>query len=243
MSTYSKLRTQAISAAKKQDWNAAASLNEQILLSFPDDVSSHNRLGLAYLQLGEQSKAVESFEKVLELDRANAIAKKQLERIKSKKTSTLPSFNSEHFIEEPGRTKIVELHRLAGKPVLEQLSVGSTCTLVAKKRYISVESEHNTYIGALPEDISFRLNKLIATGNTYTCMIKSISSNLCSVYLKETFRSVENANTHSFPPGKLSNAALLDIDDRFLMEDEITLDDSEDEDTDKHFESESQMQL
>lgn len=245
MSTYSKLRTQAILAAKKTDWHAAVAINEQILTSYPDDVGSYNRLGLAQLQLGDRSAAKTSFSKALEIDRSNAIAKKQLERISSKKTTTLPSFSTEHFIEEPGRTKIVELHRLAGKQVLEELSVGSHCKLVAKKRYISVETLQGTYIGALPEDISFRLIKLIESGNVYACMIQKITSNQCSVYLKETHRSPANLDTHSFPPGKINSNSVLDIDDRFLMEDEMAVEDSDDEeDVDKPFDSsDAQVQL
>lgn len=237
MSTYSKLRTQAISAAKHNQWDTAVGLNEQLLASFPDDIGSYNRLGLAYLHLGEKDKASANFNRVLELDRSNSIAKKQLERIKSKKTNALPTFNTEHFIEEPGKTKIVELHRLAGKPVLEDQSVGSKCNLVAKKRYISVETLDGTYIGALPEDISFRLIKLIESGNTYSCLIQSLNSKSCSVYLKELVRSEQNQDIHSFPPGKLNANSLMDLDDRFLIEDEIPVSAADDDDSESNFET------
>ncbi|MEX0896421.1 MAG: hypothetical protein WDZ94_05845 [Patescibacteria group bacterium] len=228
MSVYSKLRNQAIAAAKHNQWDSAVSLNEQILASFPDDTGSFNRLGLAYLQLEQKDKAIARFTRVLELDRSNSIAKKQLDRIKSKKATALPTFNADHFIEEPGKTKIVELHRLAGKPVLEKLSVGKKCVLTVKKRYISVETEDGTYIGALPEDVSFRLIKLIQSGNTYCCLIQRLSSKQCAVFLKEQHKSDENRDTHSFPPGKLNNN-IMDLDDRFLIEDDIPVDISRDD--------------
>lgn len=220
MITLSKLRTQAIAAAKNNNWTAAIDANESILNETPSDISALNRLGLAYMQLGETKKAKDSFKKALEIDKTNNIAKKQLDRIASKQNSPIPSFNREHFIEEPGKTKIVELRRLAGKQVLDQLSVGKTCKLVPKKRFISVENEDGTYIGSLPEDISFRITKLIESGNTYSCRVHTTTNNQCAVYLKELTRSKRNEDIHSFPSMKTTGGQMADMDDRFLLEDD-----------------------
>lgn len=220
MITLSKLRVQAIAAAKNGNWSEAIEANEQILQETPDDVNTLNRLGLAYLQVGESKKAKDTFKKTLEIDKANSIAKKQLDRINSKQTAVAPAFTREYFIEEPGRTKIVELHRLAGKQVLDQLSSGESCNLVLKKRFISVETDSKVYIGALPEDLSFRLSKLIESGNTYSCRVHSTSNNQCSVFLKEATRSKRNQDIHSFPINKTSMNNISDMDDRFLLEDE-----------------------
>lgn len=220
MITLSKLRAQAISAAKNSDWTTAIDTNKQILLDTHNDINALNRLGLAYMQIGEISDAKEAFKKTLELDKTNNIAKKQLERISSKQTAVAPSFTRDYFIEEPGRTKIVELHRLAGKQVMDRLASGQNCNLVLKKRFISIETDDGTYIGALPEDLSFRLSKLVSTGNTYTCRVHSTSNNICSVYLKEQTRSKRNEDIHSFPLNKLAINHLSEMDDRFLLEDE-----------------------
>lgn len=220
MITLSKLRVQAIAAAKNSSWSEAIETNEQILQETPDDVNTLNRLGLAYLQVGDTKKAKECFKKTLVIDKTNNIAKKQLDRINSKQTAVMPAFTREYFIEEPGRTKIVELHRLAGKQVLDQLSSGENCNLVLKKRFISVETDRKTYVGALPEDLSFRLSKLISSGNTYSCRIHSTSNNQCSVFLKEATRSKRNQDLHSFPINKNSMNNISEMDDRFLLEDE-----------------------
>lgn len=220
MITLSKLRIQAIAAAKNSDWQAAIDSNQEILAEDPNDVNALNRLGLAYLQLGKAKDAKEVFKKTIELDKTNNIAKKQLDRISSKQSAVMPAFTREYFIEEPGKTKIVELHRLAGKQVVDKLSSGESCNLVLKKRFISVETENGTYIGALPEDLSFRLSKLISSGNTYSCRVHSTNNKQCSVFLKELTKSKRNQDIHSFPINKSSMNSTSDVDDRFLLEDD-----------------------
>lgn len=221
MNKLNHLQQRSIIAAKNQDWATAIESNQEILTIEPTNVGALNRLGVAQLQLGQKDKAKTQFERVLELDKSNTIAKKQLEVLKSKKTPTL-TFAREHFIEEPGTTKVVELHRLASKNVLEDLSLGDICSLKSKNRYISVETDQG-YIGALPEDLSFRLTKLMENGNTYECFIHSINGTTCSVYLKETHRSKKNENINSFPLAKNAAGTLTDLDDRFLLEEDVPI--------------------
>ncbi len=219
MTILSKLSAQAIAAAKSSNWEDAITINTQILDQDPKNINALNRMGIAYLQMNKKNKARDCFKQTLDIDKTNNIAKKQLARIKAKQNLVVPTFHREHFIEEPGKTKIVDLHRLAGKSVLSQVAVGQTCQLNLKKRYISVENEQGIYIGALPEDISFRLSKLIKTGNEYSCRLHSCNYNQCSVYLKEVRKSKRNAEIHSFPPNKAAGS-INDIDDRFLLEDD-----------------------
>lgn len=220
MNTSSPAKQQAIAAAKNGDWDRAVQVNAQILESNPQDTQALNRLGVAYLQLGKKTDAKKAFSKVLEIDKTNLIAKKHLKSIKSKQAPAKLSFTKQHFIEEPGRTKIVELHRLSGKQVLDTLSVGDECELTLKKRYISVEC-NGQYVGSIPEDVSFRLSKLIKTGNTYLCCIHSFNNATCTVYLKEMKRSRRNKDIHSFPSLKNAQSSVQDIDDRLLLEDDI----------------------
>lgn len=215
------LRHQAVRAAKDGQWSQAVSLNTSILKENPKDTHALNRLGVAHLQLKQKEEAVQAFSEVLAIDKNNQIAKRHLDRIRSNNEGTAFLFSSQSFIEEPGKTKVVELHRLAGKQVLSQFSVGQPCALNLKKRYISVEVG-KTYLGALPEDLSFRLSKLIESGNEYSCSIRSCSANSCLVYLRETLRSPANKDTHSFPPSKSSINPINDIDDTFALEDATT---------------------
>lgn len=236
MNTQAALRQRAIKNAKNGQWDAAIENNQSLIDMDEKDTGAYNRLGVAYLQLGKVRLATRQFKAALEIDKNNKIAQKQLARIKNKQTVS-PAFVSQHFIEEPGRTKTVELTRLAGKKVLDSLSVGKSCELLIKNRFISVQVDDN-YIGALPEDLSFRLAKLMKTGNKYSCAIRSCCSKSCEVYIREEERSKQNAHTHSFPPSKIALNSLSDsdeIDEEFKLEENIPVEIVEtDNDTEKN---------
>ena len=194
------LRLEAVVAAKKGLWTQAVELNQALLDQDPNDVEALNRLGVALMQVNKPTDAKRAFKLALKIDPKNNIAKKNLAKLKLNH-SLAPRINSSQiFVEEPGKTKLVKLHRLADKAVLEKLSIGDEAHLKVKKRYVSVEVD-GRYVGALPEDISFRLTKLMRTGNKYACYIKHAEANRCLVYLKETKRSKRNAHVHSFPTG------------------------------------------
>ena len=221
MSTSSLLRNQAIQAVKDTNWQQAVLINQDILAKFPKDLEAMNRLGLAYLKLGKIKEAKKIFKQVLIIDRSNIIANKHLVRIKNKEETTDIVFNDQaDFIEEPGKSKIISLHRLTSREQLTKLKVGQACFLQAKKRYISVIDDNNhKHIGALPEDISFRLSKLISRGNQYACVIYKVDDKQCCVQIKETSRSKKNAQIQSFPNRNLNlqfnlgdEVALLDED-------------------------------
>lgn len=224
MNKLNLLQLKAIKAAKDLNWNAAIEINQQIIDNNNIDLGAWNRLGVAFMQSKKPAKAKKAFEEVLKLDGSNSIAKKHLKAIQQKKVSNQPLFSREQFIEEPGTTKIVELHRLASKSELEKLAVSQECELKPKGRYISINADKVGYIGALPEDLSFRLAKLMKRGNEYQCFVYSATAKTCKVYIKETVRSKHNENVNSFPLNKnmmSSISTLNDIDERFLLEENI----------------------
>lgn len=218
MNKKTMLQLQAIDAAKKQNWEAAQLYNSQILEIADGDIGAWNRLGLARIQLGKKTDALKAFHNALAIDKSNPIAQKHLATLKKNQNIQVPSFSADQFIEEPGKTKTVELHRLASKDLLMTLNIGIECSLVPKNRYISVEFQ-SKYIGALPEDLSFRLTKLIKTGNKYSCRIRSVSACNCVVFLKEIFRAKKNQDTNSFQLVKSQITTINDIDDTFLKDD------------------------
>lgn len=221
-SLIAQLEEQAIQAAKTQDWNAAINVNRQLIEENAEDIQAFIRLGVAQVQLSQIAEAKQSFTQALALDKSNQLAKKHLLKLENNQTITLSTLpDDEQFIEEPGKTKTVELHRLAGREQLEKLSVGQTCELRSKNRFISVEA-NKTYIGSLPEDLSSRLSKLIHGGNVYACYIRSISPTncTCTVFIKEVSRSAEQEFVNSFPVMKNSSSALNEMyaDDNYAFE-------------------------
>lgn len=222
MNTAASIRRQAIQAAKAGDWQAAVDKNQQILNQYPEDTNALNRLGVAYIQLKDFTKAKKAFKNSLTVDKANTIARKHLDRLSKNQEVAAPSFIKQHFIEEPGKTKTVALHRLANKQVLEDVGVGCVCALKLKNRYISV-TVNETYVGALPEDISFRLTKLMENGNEYECFVKSCDGKNCSVYLKEVKQSPQNAGIQSFPGNKANLMQSSDFTDVPILEEDIPM--------------------
>ncbi|MBW7955890.1 tetratricopeptide repeat protein [Patescibacteria group bacterium] len=217
-----QLEEQAIQAAKTQNWETAVTVNQQLIEENEEDIQAYIRLGVAQVQLGKVKEAKRSFTQALELDKSNQLAKKHLQKLENNQTITLSTLPAdEQFIEEPGKTKTVELHRLAGREQLEHLSVGQVCELKTKNRFISVEV-NKVYIGSLPEDLSSRLTKLMKGGNVYVCYIRSISPTncTCTVFIKEVSRSAEQEFVNSFPVSKSSLTAINEMysDDNYTFE-------------------------
>lgn len=223
MNTAATIRRQAIQAAKSGDWQGAIDHNQQLLTQYPEDTNALNRLGIAYVQVKQLAKAKKAFKTSLELDKANNLARKHLEKLQNNQDVGAPAFIKQQFIEEPGKTKTVELHRLANKQALSQLKVGDSCEFKLKNRYISV-NVNGTYIGALPEDISFRLAKLIQDGNEYDCFVRSCDGKSCFVFLKEVKQSPANADILSFPGNKSMISTGSDFDNLHMLEDDIPID-------------------
>lgn len=213
------LKQEAINAAKNSDWAKAILINQEIIERYGEEPETMNRLGLAYLKNNQETEAKKTFKRVLEIDKSNIIANKHLDKIKNNESSIDIIFNQDNdFIEEPGKSKIVTLHRLAGKDQLKKLKVGQVCFLQLKNRYISIVDEKGKHIGALPEDISFRLSKLISNGNEYRCVVYKVNEKQCLIQVKETFRSKKNEQIVSFPAKAQNN---LVLPDDFILEEDI----------------------
>ena len=222
MPNSSLLRAKAIQAVKDADWNNAVLINQEILEQSPKNLEAMNRLGLALLKLKKEKEAKKIFKNVLTIDRSNIIANKHLKKIKNKEQTPDIIFNNNaDFIEEPGKSKIISLHRLTSSSQLNKLKVGQQCFLQTKNRYISIVDDKKKHIGALPEDISFRLSKLIAGGNQYSCVIYKIDDKQCCVQLKEVLRSKKNSQLQSFPSKKINNQFNLGED--IVLEKDIPL--------------------
>ena len=222
MSNSSLLRAKAIQAVKDSDWKNAVLTNQEILEHSPKNLEAMNRLGLAYLKLKKEKEAVKVFKNVLKLDRSNIIANKHLKKLKNKEKTPDVIFNhNADFIEEPGKSKIISLHRLTSRSQLDKCKVGQECYLQIKSRYISIVDDKKKHVGALPEDISFRLSKLISDGNQYSCVVYRIDDKQCCVQLKETFRSAKNQQLQSFPSKKINNQFNLGED--IILEKDIPL--------------------
>lgn len=190
----------AIEAALKGQWDKAISLNLKILRENPQDIEVLNRLTYAYLQKGDCRRAKTICRKVISLNPYNPIALRNFKKLKDaagiKKNGE--SISPAAFLEEPGKTKIVELVNIAPKKILANLNFGQPVFLKIKRHGVEVRDSQTNYLGVLPDDLSFRLKKLINEGNDYTACIKGLSPQLL-VLIKETKRAGRLQDQPSFP--------------------------------------------
>ncbi len=76
---------EAIDMAMQARWQEAVEINKEIITQFPEDVDTYNRLGRAYMELGRYRLSREAYQKAVELDPYNAIANRNLRRLKDMK--------------------------------------------------------------------------------------------------------------------------------------------------------------
>ncbi len=201
--TQPSLKDQAIFLALRQDWKEAIRINQLIIKEEKTNIDAHNRLGYAYMKNGQPVKSKEIFTKVMKLDPYNQIASKNLKKICLMKKSGITTPSCEDispllFLEEPGKTKMIDCINTAPMNSLSILTCGQKIQLVPKKYSIEVRDSQNTYIGALPDDIAFRLLKLINAGNEYEVFVKGVSKNCVSIFIRETKRGKKLINQPSF---------------------------------------------
>ena len=195
-------KDQAIKTALTGDWETAIALNEELLKETPDDIETLNRLALAFSIMGKAEKAKTMYLKVLEIDALNSIAQKGLRRLKSdssKKTDRSENLSVNNtFIEETGKTKVVELINTAQPEILSKLKMGQYVDLSIKRLKIFVLERDSQYLGVLPDDIGKRLIKFIKSGSKYEAYIKSSSPNSVSVFVREIKKSARFKDQPSF---------------------------------------------
>lgn len=197
------LPSAAINAALSQNWKEAIRINTAIIKLQKNDIAALCRLGYAYLKSGHIKDAKKTYEQVLSLDQYNQIAEKNLKKLVTlKKKDLVPDVGSTlspmMFLEEPGITKIVDCIHIAPPQTLSTLSAGLEVALKPKNHCIEIRTTQNTYLGALPDDISFRLLKLVRAGNSYRVIVKSIEKNSLKVLIRETARGKRFANQPTF---------------------------------------------
>jgi len=209
------LKSQAIKAALSSSWQEAVEINSRILTIDLTDVEAMNRLARAWGELGKMQKAREMYGKVLKLDKFNTIAQKGLTRLKTVKTEVkmgewaavakqeVPS--GEKFLEEVGRTKVVQLLHPADSKTLASLSSGDEVQMVTGKHRVCISDMRGKYLGRLPDDLAFRLIKLIGAGNKYEVLVKSVEERDIKIFLREIKRAPKVAHIPSFPAGEKIN--------------------------------------
>jgi tetratricopeptide (TPR) repeat protein len=198
------LPQQAINAALNCLWDEALKINKEIIKSEPNNIDALSRLGRASFELGKIEQAKKYYQMALKIDPYNPIAIKNLKILKVSKSDGIKQNNQTRvnpgmFLHEPGKTKVVNLLKVAEPQKLSQLYPGMGVILTQRNRNISVTDLESQYLGVLPDDVSFSLIKLIKGGNKYQAIVKSVRVNGLSILIKESFRAAKFKNRPSFP--------------------------------------------
>lgn len=208
------LKTQAIQTALTGDWPTAIHLNEKLLEENPDDIETLNRLAFAHVSCGNIREARGLYQKVLTLDTQNPIAMRNLKRLSSSTKSLqngYPVLMNNIFIEESGKTKVIELINVAEQKLISQLHSGQHIELSVKRMKIFVLDIEKQYIGMLPDDISKRLIKFVNGGNKYEAYIKTVNSHQVIIFMKEIKRATRFKNQPSFIQNDRSKFQLSNV--------------------------------
>jgi tetratricopeptide (TPR) repeat protein len=199
----------AVDAALNQSWTSAIEANLKILKEDKKNIASLNRLGFAYMNAGNKDEAVKTFQKVKKLDPYNLIAIKNLTKLGMMKSGSYPStpcgsaVSPMMFLEDPGKTRIVQCVNVAPAQTLSHYSCGQEIFLRPKNHCIELRDSAQTYLGALPDDLSFRLIKYLKANNQYCVHIKSADNKNLTVFIRELSRGKKFSNQPSFASTQL----------------------------------------
>jgi tetratricopeptide (TPR) repeat protein len=199
---------QAQQLAANGEWTEAVELNREILKAAPNDVQALNRLGKALSELGRYGEAHASYAKSVELDPANQIARRNLQRLEPLKDSEGDAQAAERrrtqarqsmFIEEIGKTRVTELAKRADDATLARMTSGDQVELRTEGKYVVVFSEDGLRLGQLDTRLSQRLITLMKGGNRYGAAVTAVEPGLLRVIVRETYQHPSQAGRLSFP--------------------------------------------
>ena len=186
-------------------WREAVTVNKEIIEASPDDVETYNRLGRAYMELGDYKGARGAYEKAVALDPYNAIANRNLRRLNdmkaSPRTEAAPEkVEPQQFIEEIGKAGVVSLIDLAPKEVRALMVNGDKVALKPEGTGLVAENSRGEYMGRLDPKNGQRLARLIKGGNRYSAAVVKSVREMMSIIIREIYQHPSQAGKLSFPP-------------------------------------------
>jgi hypothetical protein len=185
-------------------WREAAVINQSLVESFPSDVSAYNRLGRAYMEIGDFSHAWGAYSRAIELDPYNNIARKNLDRLSRLREVIIGAPDDSrveplYFIEETGKAGVVNLYHLGPPEVVANMVAGDRVYLKVKGNGLAVENGRGEYLGQVELKHAQRLIRLMAGGNEYTAAVVSTTEDTAAIIIREVFQHPSQVGRLSFP--------------------------------------------
>ena len=220
--TRRQLAEEARRAAFEGKWEDAVTLNMQVIDRFQKDAEAFNRLGRAYLSLGNLDEAKEAYSKALRADPANLIARRNLQRLEilrghgGKSTADVsrpgPMPRTTAFLEEVGKTWVDELVNPGELQILADVSPGEELQLSEEDGRLVARRATGDRLGEVEPKTGRHVLDLIGSGNRYEMFALGLSGQTLRTILREVFRDASVARVVSFPRQITSRAYLRDRD-------------------------------
>lgn len=232
---------QAIQLAMQSRWEEAIAANRAIIASFPEEHDAYNRLGKALTEVGKIKEAREAYQRALEIEPANTIARKNLDRLAQMKGKAEPDraqqVDTSLFIEEMGKTGVTTL-KPQNMKMLATLSAGDEVALKPVNNRLTIETMSGEYVNDVEPKLALRLTRLMEGGNKYAAAVAGVAVDSVRVIIKETFQHPTQVGKLSFPAGKAGDVIRPYIRESMVRsdadEDDDTADDTEDWDDTEH---------
>ena len=183
----SDLAQEAIEAALACDWNKAILLNSQIVKIEPKNIDALNRLARAYAENGDLPKAKSATEKVLKIDPTNAIAERCKEKWNTWKKGSVSNNKGNlagAFIEEPTKTKIINLINMGDDSTISSLECGDALKLIATNHRVNVVCTNDKYVGRFPDDLAYKFITLIKEKVGFDVIVKSADKKSVKIFIR-----------------------------------------------------------
>ena len=220
--TRRQLGEEARRAAFEGNWEGAVTINMQIIERFHKDAEAFNRLGRAYLSLGNLDDAKDAYSKALRADPANLIARRNLQRLEILRghggksaagvTRPGPMPRTTAFLEEVGRTWVDELVNPGEIQILADVSPGEELQLSEENERLVARRASGDRLGEVEPKTGRHVLDLMGSGNRYEMFALGLSGLTLRTILREVYRDSSVATVVSFPRQITSRAYLRDRD-------------------------------
>jgi tetratricopeptide (TPR) repeat protein len=220
----------AIAHALGRRWDEAAAENRSLLEENASDVEAANRLGKALTELDDLEGAEQAYVAALAIDGANAIARKNLGRIRAsravaeekapakakgkgaKAAAAKKGVRRGKATAAGGRSAIpVSIIEAAvstaefalQRPVkaeLRRLKSGDAVELAATDSGVAVTTARGVVLGQIEPRAGLRLRRMIEGGNRYTVIVRHITEDGATVHIRESYRDPSLVGQVSFLP-------------------------------------------
>lgn len=199
---------QAIKMAVASRWDEAVSVNREYIRAIGEEPEALNRLGKALSEVGRVTEARSSYSRALELDPANTIARRMLDKLSNMSDSAAAvaagsQVDTRLFIEETGKATVASLTGVDPDRKIE-VDAGDLVELKVEGNAVNVVSREGEYIGMVEPRSGLRLSRMMTAGNQYSAAVVSVSPHI-RVMIREIYQHPSMVGRVSFPQAKATD--------------------------------------